>query len=719
MLKTLLFLIFMFINLYAGDKVEIYASNMDSQKDIVKATGGVSVLYGEYILTADSALYDRKTGDLELHGHVRVSQGSSIKILGEYAKLNIAKKERLFKPFYMSDEKSRVWLSAAEGVTQDIDVDVKSGVLSGCNPIDPIWKMEFTSSSYNSDTKWLNVYNARLYIKDILVFYSPYFGYSLDTTRRTGLLMPNVGYSKDEGTYYEQAFYIAEQSWWDLEFRPQVRTNRGSGIYETFRFIESPHAKGEFKAGYFKEKENYFQEKQLVNREHYGFNFKYENSDFLNDWFGLGISGQSEVYADTSYMNDVDYINLATNNAQNTSTATQLLSRVNLFYNGKNQYIGTYFKYYQDLTKESNVETLQKLPTLQYHYYLDTFLSDKVLYDLDVQSNNILRAQGTTAIQTDISLPVTLQTNLFDEYLNISYQANIYAQESSFAHESDIAPSDELRDGYVLRNYHTLSASTQLTRGYDDFTHVMSLEISYNKAGTEIRNGYYEDNYDFCADTNNKNDPRCEFYNITSINEEAQIDFTQYIYDDNSNEILYHRLAQRISYGDAETRYGELENELDYKITKAISLYNDTLYNYDENKFSKIFNQLKIKTKSIDIAISHLYKDTFIPETATTPEYTSYLTSSLTYRYDTHYSFNGIYNYDTISHEAKNKEIGFLYKKRCWDFGLRYSENRRPVLTTSGDSFVYDKYIYLTLVLKPLMQSSNASLFSYKIPQNN
>ena len=184
----------MFINLYAGDKVEIYASNMDSQKDIVKATGGVSVLYGEYILTADSALYDRKTGDLELHGHVRVSQGSSIKILGEYAKLNIAKKERLFKPFYMSDERSRVWMSAAEGVTQDIDVDVKSGVLSGCNPIDPIWKMEFTSSSYNSDTKWLNVYNARLYIKDILVFYSPYFGYSLDTTRRTGLLMPNVGY---------------------------------------------------------------------------------------------------------------------------------------------------------------------------------------------------------------------------------------------------------------------------------------------------------------------------------------------------------------------------------------------------------------------------------------------------------------------------------------------------------------------------------------------
>jgi len=719
MLKQFILLVLLLLTLNAGDKVEIYASSMDSQEDIVNATGGVSVLYDDYILTADSATYDRDSGDLELHGHVRVSQGSSMKILGQYAKLNIAKKERLFRPFYMSDEKSRVWLSAAEGTTETEDIEIESGVLSGCNPIDPIWKMEFTSSDYNSKTKWLNIYNPRLYVGDIPVFYSPYFGYSLDNTRRTGLLMPSIGYSSDEGLYFEQPIYIAPQSWWDLEFRPQVRTNRGMGLYETFRFVESKKAKGEFKAGYFSENTKYFEENQLVNSEHYGFNFNYENQDFLNEWFGLNLDGQAEIYADMSYMNDVDYINLSTNDAMNTSTAKQILSRINLFYNGEHQYIGTYFKYYQDLTKESNTATLQKLPTLQYHYYLDTFLKDKILYSLDVQSNNIDRTEGTTAIQTDINLPVTFQTNLFNEYLNISYQANLYAQHTAFAHTPIVSSEDSLNDGYVLRNYHTLTASTQLTRGYDDFSHVMSIGVSYNKAGTESKNGYYKDNYEFCADSLNKDDPRCEFYNITSINEEAQIDFTQYIYDDHANEILYHRLAQRISYGDAQTKYGELENELDYKITKYLSFYNNMLYNYDKGKLSKIFNQVKIKTKSIDIGVSHLYKDSFIPETDTTPELTSYLTSSVTYRYNSHYSFNGIYNYDTITHEAKNKEIGFLYKKRCWDFGLRYSENRRPILTTTGDSFVDDRYVYLTLVLKPLMQSSNSSLISYKLPQSN
>ena len=99
--------------------------------------------------------------------------------------------------------------------------------------------MEFSSTDYNSDTKWLNIYNARLYVGDILVFYSPYFGYSSDNTRRTGLLMPSVGFSADEGIYYEQPIYIAEQNWWDLELKPQIRTNRGYGGYSTFRFVDS------------------------------------------------------------------------------------------------------------------------------------------------------------------------------------------------------------------------------------------------------------------------------------------------------------------------------------------------------------------------------------------------------------------------------------------------------------------------------------------------
>jgi LPS-assembly protein len=714
MLKHSLLFIFLLVNLSAGDKVEIYASKMDSKENVVNATGGVSVLYGEYFLTSDSAVYDRDSEELELFGHVRVNQGISMKILGKYAKMNIAKKERLFKPFYMTDKKSRVWLSSGEAEAEDKNINIESGILSGCNPVDPIWKMEFSSTDYNSDTKWLNIYNARLYVGDILVFYSPYFGYSSDNTRRTGLLMPSVGFSADEGIYYEQPIYIAEQNWWDLELRPQIRTRRGSGLYQSFRFVESPTARGEFTAGYFKEKEEYFKERKLANDKHYGFKFEYANTDFLNDWFGLNTKGQSGIYTDANYMNDVDYINLSKRNTINTTTATQLLSMLNLFYNGENQYVGTYFKYYQNLTQASNTETVQKLPTLQYHYYLESLLQDYILYNLDVQANNLTRVEGTTVVQTDANLPITVQTNLFNEYLNISYVANVYMQHSSFERQPLSISTNELNDGYMLRNDHTLAASTQLTRGFEKITHVMNFEVSYNKGGTELKNGYYEENADLCEDPTNKANPRCEFYNINSVKEEAQIDFIEYLYDEDTEEFFYHHLAQRISYDEIQTKFSELENELNYKITKNITLYNDMLYTYDENKLSKIYNQIAVNTESLDVTISHLYKNEI-----RTNILTSYVISSATYRYDSHYTFKAIYNYDTLTKEPKNKELGFMYKKRCWDFGLRYSENRRPVLTTTGDSFIDDKYIYLTLVLKPLMQANDGSLITYQLLQND
>jgi len=725
MLKTLFLFLIIFVSLLNADnKVEIFSSSINSKGDIVHANGGVTVVYKEYFLTADRAIYDRKTQDLELFGHVRLNHNKKYKILGKYAKLNLAKKERYFKPLYLLDDKSDVWISANEGKAKAEMLDITSGSVSGCDPMNPLWTMEFSSSDYNTDSKWLNLYNTRLYIYDIPVFYTPYFGYSLDTTRRTGLLKPSFGISSTEGFYYEQPIYIAEQNWWDLELNPQIRTNRGEGLYSTFRFVDSPVSHGEIKLGYFKEKKDYFLKNNLQNQSHYGFNFKYNNTNPLNQWFGLNLSGQSGVYADINHMNDVDYINLAANNnAIQQATATQVLSRVNLFYNTNDDYIGTYFKYYEDLTLQTNDNTLQKLPTIQYHHYLDTFLQDHLLYSFDIQSNNIQRIINKKVIQTDVNLPITLQTSLFDEYLNISYKANMYLQHSKFSgHEQTQIPGFEYHDGFYARNYHTISVSKQLTKAYENFSHVMGVEVQYNRKGWSKKDGFYDDNLDYCSDFTNKADPnyaqRCEFFNISAIQNDTQIDFKQYFYDKSAHEILYHRLSQNISYENTKERYGDLENELDYKVTSFLSYYNNMFYNYKENKFSKIFNQISFNKYGLSIALSHLYKDTFLPRTLTYTPYTSYFTSSVKYRYNAHYSYNASYNYDIESKERKSMSLGFIYTKRCWDFGISYTENNRPVLTTVGsaNSSVYDRYIFLTIVLKPLMkENTGKSFLSYKL----
>ncbi|MBW6487782.1 LPS-assembly protein LptD [Sulfurimonas sp.] len=721
MFKLLIFLILITTHVVGNEKVEVYATAMDTKDNIVTADGEVVVIYQDYQLSAKRARYDRNNGDLELFGNIRASQGENIQLLGEYAKLNIANKERTFSPFFMLEKTSDVWLSGDNGYAKDKEVEITSGVMSGCDPNDPLWKMEFTSSEYNTDTMWLNLYNARLYLYDIPVFYTPYFGYSLDTTRRTGILPPMVGFSEKEGLYYEQALYIAEQNWWDLELKPQLRTNRGSGLYSTFRFVDSKISKGSLSAGYFKEKQKYFDDSKLANKKHYGFNFLYDNSDVINEWFGTNLKGQSGLYMDIVNMNDVDYINLSTNDTTKNATTTQLLSRINLFYNTDDNYIGAYFKHYKDLNLDSNKRTLQDLPALHYHRYLDTLLEDHFLYSLDVKSDNYYRALGKSATQTDINIPLTLQTSLFDEYLNIAYKANIYAQHTSFKGEEEIPTANEYNSGYFARNYHAFSASTQLTRAFEEFTHVVDFGAQYQVDGSKLEDGYYDEQRDYCSIRVNQSKPICEFYNITEIEKNLQLYFSHYLYDVTGKQIVYHRLAQNISYKEIGGGAGELENELDYQITDNLNFYNNMFYNYDESSFSKNFNKITYLNSSFDLGLSHMYRDTFLTKTDNYTPITSYLTTSINYKYNKHYSYSFKHDYDLERSEKKGFEVGFLYQKRCWDFGLRYVENNRPILNLSGVSdSIYDRYIYVIIRLKPIMSPQGKGTgFSYRFPDKS
>ena len=704
-----------------NDKVEVYATSMDTKNNIVKANGDVVVIYKDYHLSAQRAVYNRNTGVLELYDNVRATKGENIKLLGDYAKLDISKKERSFKPFYMVEKKSNVWISGCESYAKDVEVKIKSGVMSGCDPNDPLWTMEFTSADYNTETMWLDIYNARIYIYDIPVFYTPYFGYSLDTTRRTGVLPPTVGFSDDEGLYYQQSLYIAESNWWDLEITPQMRTNRGQGVNSTFRFVDSKVSKGSISGGYFKEKSDYVEDKELANDTHYGFNLDYENNDVINQWLGTDLEGQSGLYADINDMNDVEYINLATNDTTQTITATQVISRVNLFYNEEDNYFGSYLKYYKDLELDNNDKTIQNLPALHYHRYLDTVLDDHLIYSFDVLSNNYYRTDGKKAVQTDFKIPITVQTSLFDEHMNISYEANLYGQNSSFSGNDDgLAANEKFDDGYYARNYHTFSASSQLTKAYDDLSHALDFGTQYIMSGDDFKDGYYDDQEDFCAQKANKSKPICEYYNVSDVEERLQFYFSQYIYDDTGKEIIYHRVTQNFYYKENVDDYSIVENELDYAITDNINFYNNMFYNFDENAFAKNFNRISFHNKELNLGFGHMYEDSFIPSTINTNQHTSFITSSIAYKYDKHYSYNFSLDYDYQKKEKKTTTVGFLYQKRCWDFGLKYVENNRPTLDINNNpSSIYDRFIYVTVAFKPIMKSgSDSSSFIYKLPDD-
>ncbi len=154
-------------------------------------------------------------------------------------------------------------------------ITLDEAILSSCDCIDPDWSIRVSSADYDTEDKWINAYNPRLYIKDIPVLYTPYLGFSTNKERRTGLLIPTLGYSKSEGGSYSQPIFYAPKDNYDLELIPQYRAKRGSGMYAYFRYADSIDSVFRISGGYFNEVKEYKEEFDLRNEEHYGIDIDY------------------------------------------------------------------------------------------------------------------------------------------------------------------------------------------------------------------------------------------------------------------------------------------------------------------------------------------------------------------------------------------------------------------------------------------------------------
>ncbi len=174
--------------------------------------------------------------------------------------------------------------------------------------------MFFSGSSYDSEEEYIKLYDAKVYLWDYPIFYSPYLAFSTNKNRTSGLLFPGLGYTSNEGLLYEQPIFWAISPDMDMEFNPQIRTSRSIGLYSTFRFVDSKYSSGKLRVGYFKDKKNYAEDNLLPDDSHYGIEFYYESSKVFSDKLPQGFT--DGLYINTIYLNDIDYLNLQKKNLE-------------------------------------------------------------------------------------------------------------------------------------------------------------------------------------------------------------------------------------------------------------------------------------------------------------------------------------------------------------------------------------------------------------------
>lgn len=715
MLRTVFLLLCVVLSAAAEKKVELFATNLDTNSSFVKASKDVVVLYEDMYISAETASYSKESGILELYGNISVLKGAQYFAMGDYLMLNTQEQTRQFRPFFFQDHADELWMSAQSAKTKKEEYELTKGIASSCNPQNPDWTLRFSSGYYDEEEQWMQLYNARLYAGEVPVFYLPYIAYPTDTTRRTGLLRPNFGLSGDEGFMYKQPLYIAEDPQWDLEIVPQSRAKRGKGLYTTLRFVDSQKSSGSLVVGGFREKESYQKEFNLRNEEHYGIDFDYQHRDVLNTWFDWSPQGSSALYADITYLNDVEYLNLKQNDSLNYATQAQVASRVNLYLNQSENFFGSYFRYYIDLNKKSNSDTIQNLPILHYHHALNTFLDDHLLYSVDYRGTNFYRETRKNAMQNEVTIPLDLQFSLFDEYLTLTLSENIYASHLNFYGSDNpdnpnprgtdtgegTPPAFGYSPGAYARDSQRVELNTNLVKSFEEMSHSVDITLAYLHPGQEKRSGFYADyEEEFKNDCIAGSTGVCEYNTINELVEQASVEFTQYLFTENMDERLYHRLKQPLILQDGYDKYGELENELRFYFTKAFNYYNSTFYNHERSLVSKTQNSLGYNDTVFIFNVSHLYEDKVLRTVRTRA---SYITSDARYNYSAKWQYYAGYAYDVERSETKNRHLGFAYNKRCWGAELKYLENIRPTMNAGGQSSsIQDKVLYLTLNLRPL-----------------
>ncbi|WP_122893030.1 LPS-assembly protein LptD [Arcobacter peruensis] len=665
-----------------NEKFQLISQNIDTEKNIVIASGNVVIFSPTYYISASKVIYNKEEETFELFDNVLILKDNTIQTQSDYALVNLKNDSYSQSPVLLFDKKSNLWVNSKKSTKDDTNIELESSIISSCDCVDPAWSIRVSSASYDTDNKWVHAYNPRLYFRDVPVFYSPYLGFPTDTTRRTGLLPPTIGYSNSEGVYYSQSLFIAPAANYDLEIKPQIRSDRGYGAYTYFRYADSPYSLLKLNAGFFKEQKSYQIENDLDNQKHYGWGLEYERTKLFSK-----KNHQDGFYASINWLNDVEYETLE-DEESTISTDEKVESKINYFYNTPRYYGGVYGRYYIDTSEDSNDSTLQELPHLQFHSYnKELFGIDNLLYSLDTKYRNYTREEGLNAQYYELSLPINYSRYFLDDYLYVNVENKVVL--SKYKYTNDASTYD---DGTLAQNVFSVSVGTDLIKPYDNYLHTINLNAQYSHPENLREDG------DLYGITTEDSTSELSSFANTEEDREINISLNQSLYDNkNLKQVINHKLTQSILYNSVDKpKLQDAENyiKLNYN---DISVSNKITYNVEDNYFTQASLDVKYKIK--DLTLSAGYYKSKETTNSNKEELESYRVKA-DYKISKDYKVSYYENYNILEEVKSKQGINFNINDACWNFDIKYERERIP--STSTSSSIDQKILYFNLELKPL-----------------
>ncbi|RDU66602.1 LPS-assembly protein LptD [Helicobacter equorum] len=695
---------------------ELSANNVTSRGNVVIAKDNAFMLSEDVYMYADTIIYDREKESAVLDGNVRIYRGDSLFVDATRVDMNLKTKHTILQPAYVQNSNG-MWFFGKEIQNTDKIYTFKQAVISGCDVQFPIWHIKASSGRYDSQKEYVSAWNSRLYFGSTPLFYLPYFAFPSSTERRSGLLPPEFGNTSREGFVYIQPVYLAPYKQWDFTLSPQIRVARGYGGNAEFRIADEKNNIASFKIGSFHQYDEYIQKYNLLNKEIFGFEVDYSRTGILQPLFK---NYKDHLYTSIMYMNDLEYKRLQKLNG---TYSTRLhTSRINYFGQSDKHYVGMYFKYFLNLAQESNANTFQTLPNLQYHHSLDTLFSKYLYYAFDVQSKNITRPVGYTYWQNSINVPIGTNISILNNYVNLNGKLDMFASNVSLNKAQDVLDpatrnSVERSMQYAYVNYE-VGVNSDVAKAYKYFFHTMHLEgifsaPTYRYTSDALSTQVY-DAYSVLAQTMSSAaletywNPN-EIIGFGSAQPKLDLKFSNYFYNTKGKELFFYRVYQRIyTQNQLLTQNQSLRQEFGLSPFDGLTLTTNIFYSY----IAKTFNEASITASFNNFGVQSTLNYFFQINSRAIQSGTyndarnrsGFVRGSLRYDFG-YFQFSGNVGYDTQNNYFKNWSVILSRDIRCFGVALKFAADVRPILTANTSKpieTIANQYIKIEFRFVPL-----------------
>lgn len=717
-----------------------------SYPDNARFSGNVNIEQGNSVLTADQvelhqvnqAASDEAVRTVTAVGNVHYDDNQVI-LQGPkaWANLNTKDADVYQGDYQMVGRQGRGDADTMKMRDNNRYTILENGSFTSCLPGDDSWSVVGSEVIHDREEQVAEIWNARVKIAGVPVFYSPYLQLPVGDKRRSGFLIPNAKYGSSNGFELITPYYWNIAPNFDATLTPHLLTKRGLQWQNEFRYLVAPGT-GTIQLDWLPSDSEYHREHPQDDNDTRWL-FHWQHSGIMDKVWRF--NADYTKVSDASYFKDLD-------SAYGSTTDGYISQKLSMGYANQNWNATLSTRQYQVFSDVSSRDVYRAVPQFDFNYYRDNIGPfDMHLYGQAAKFTNV---NADLPEATRLHLEPALSLPLANRWGSLNTEARLlathYQQSNLERYRSASTPSvsnsakDALEDSVnrVMPQY-KVDGKMIFEREMDwaqSYTQTLEPRVQY--LYTSYRNQSSIHTYDSTLlQTDYAGLFRDRAYSgldrIASANQVAT-GLTTRIYDDELAERFNASIGQ-IYYFD-RPRTGDTSTALDRNKDQGSLVWaGDSYWKIDDRWGLRGGLQYDTRLKNVSLgdavleyrrdaerlvqlnyryASSEYIRDTVpnVLENRAFQQGISQVGMTASWPIADRWAVVGAYYYDTKANQPANQLIGLQYNTCCWAVSVGY-ERKITDWNTNSQRSEYDNKVSFNIELRGL--SSNSSLGSEKM----